>query len=128
MLVAFMVGRILTGAFYIYHASHNFLSIRNVISRVAFKGIPFPGLAVVISEILLIVAGLSFITGFLPTIGVCAAVLFLVPVTFIMHNFWALPEAAKQIQMIMFMKNISMMGGMLLIIAFGSGPKSLKAN
>lgn len=118
MLVAFMVGRILTGAFYIYHASHNFLSIRNVISRVAFKGIPFPGLAVVISEILLIVAGLSFITGFLPTIGVCAAVLFLVPVTFIMHNFWAIEDKQlKRMQTVNFTKNIIIIASSLMFLA-----------
>jgi putative oxidoreductase len=43
-----------------------------------------------------------------------------------MHNFWTVPDLmARQMQMIMFMKNLSMLGGSLLISQFGSGPWSL---
>jgi len=48
------------------------------------------------------------------------------PVTFIMHNFWTIEDAmAKQMDMIAFMKNISMTGGALIIAYFGSGPLSV---
>ena len=54
--------------------------------------------------------------------------LFLVPVTLMMHKFWAVPDPMMaQMQMIMFMKNISMLGGALLISQFGAGPLSLDA-
>ncbi len=53
-------------------------------------------------------------------------VLFLVPVTLAMHNFWAVHDPMMaQIQMAMFMKNVSILGGALLISQFGSGPLSL---
>jgi putative oxidoreductase len=55
-------------------------------------------------------------------------VLFLVPVTLAMHNFWAVQDPTMaQIQMAMFMKNVSILGGALLISQFGSGPLSLDA-
>jgi putative oxidoreductase len=55
-------------------------------------------------------------------------VLFLVPVTFKMHAFWTVPDAMmKQFQMAMFMKNIGLLGGALLITQFGAGPMSLDA-
>jgi putative oxidoreductase len=54
--------------------------------------------------------------------------IFLVPVTLMMQNFWAVKDPTMaQMQMVMFMKNLSMLGGALLISQFGSGPCSLDA-
>jgi putative oxidoreductase len=53
---------------------------------------------------------------------------FLIPVTLAMHNFWAVKDPmTAQIQMAMFVKNMSMLGGALLISQFGAGPLSLDA-
>ena len=53
-------------------------------------------------------------------------VLFLAPVTFAMHRFWGIADpATAQNQMVHFMKNLSMLGGALLMTQFGSGPLSL---
>lgn len=55
-------------------------------------------------------------------------VAFLIPVTFMMHNYWALTDPMmKRTQMAMFMKNLSMLGAALLITWFGAGPLSLDA-
>ena len=72
--------------------------------------------------------GLSILFGYKAKIGAWMLVLFLVPVTFMMHRFWGVsdPQAA-QMQMIMFMKNISILGGALLITQFGAGPVSFDA-
>ena len=60
------------------------------------------------------------------TVGMALLVLFLVPVTLMMHGFWAVTDpAAQSVQQIMFMKNVSMLGGALLIAYFGAGPVSL---
>ena len=53
---------------------------------------------------------------------------FLIPVTLVMHNFWGVADSAtQQIQRAMFMKNLTMLGGALLITYFGAGPLSLDA-
>jgi len=45
-----------------------------------------------------------------------------------MHNFWAAPDVTTfQIERAMFMKNLTMLGGALLISYFGAGPLSLDA-
>jgi putative oxidoreductase len=55
-------------------------------------------------------------------------VAFLIPVTLMMHNFWAVKDAMMaQVQMAMFMKNLSMLGGALAFFYFGAGPVSLDA-
>jgi putative oxidoreductase len=52
--------------------------------------------------------------------------LFLVPVTVMIHNFWAMTDPnMAQVNQIMFMKNLSMLGAALLITYFGSGPLSV---
>ena len=52
--------------------------------------------------------------------------LFLVAVTPMMHKFWTVTDPMmQQMQMIMFMKNLAMLGGALLISQFGAGPWSL---
>ena len=78
---------------------------------------------------LLALAGaLSILLGYRAKIGAWLLVLFLVPVTLAMHNFWAVHDPMMmQIQMGMFMKNVSILGGALLIAHFGAGPLSLDA-
>jgi len=68
-----------------------------------------PGLA--------IVGGLS-ILGYRAKLSGRLIVLLLIPVTLMMHKFWL-------VQMILFRKNVSMLGGALLITQFGAGPFSL---
>jgi putative oxidoreductase len=46
----------------------------------------------------------------------------------IFHNFWAVPVDQAQNQMIHFMKNISMMGGLLYVVVHGSGPLSVEGS
>ena len=75
-----------------------------------------------------LVGGLSILLGYRAKIGAWLIVLFLVLVTPIMHKFWGVADPMMaQAQMINFMKNLSMLGGALLITQFGAGPLSLDA-
>jgi len=75
-----------------------------------------------------VAGGLSILLGYRARIGAWLLVIFLVPVTLMMHNFWVVKDPMMaQMQMVMFMKNLSMLGGALLISQFGSGPWSLDA-
>ena len=74
------------------------------------------------------VGGLSILLGYRAKIGAWLIVVFLLIVTPLMHNFWGLTHPMMaQVQMIMFLKNVSMLGGALLIAQFGAGPLSLDA-
>jgi putative oxidoreductase len=75
-----------------------------------------------------IAGGLGILLGYRAKLGGWLLVLFLVPVTLMMHKFWLVQDPMMaQIQMILFMKNVSMLGGALLISRFGAGPFSLDA-
>jgi putative oxidoreductase len=96
------------------------------IAYAAAQGIPIAGLLVPASGIMAIVGGLSILLGFHGKFGAWLLVLFLVPVTLTMHNFWAVKDPMlQQIQMAMFLKNISMLGSALFFTQIGTGPLSL---
>jgi putative oxidoreductase len=64
--------------------------------------------------------------GYRVKFGAWLIVLFLLPVTFMMHKFWGISDPlAAQAQMVMFLKNIALIGSALFISQFGAGPLSL---
>jgi len=96
------------------------------IAYAAAQGIPIAGFLVPASGILAIVGGLSILLGFHGKLGAWLLVLFLLPVTLTMHNFWAVKDPMmQQIQMAMFLKNFSMLGSALFFTQIGTGPLSL---
>ena len=94
----------------------------------ASHGVPLAAIAVPLSGVLAIAGGLSILLGYRAKLGAWLIVLFLVPVSLMMHKFWTVTDPMMaQIQMILFMKNVSMLGGAVLISHFGAGPFSLDA-
>jgi putative oxidoreductase len=75
--------------------------------------------------VFLIAGSLSVMLGFYGRIGAVLLSVFLILATYYFHNFWDLQGEAAMHQQIQFMKNLSMFGAMLFIIANGSGPMSL---
>ena len=119
MNILFLIGRIIYGAFFVMMAFNHLGSSREgLIGYAASKGIPAPKYAVIGSGLLLLVGGLSIITGFLPWLGIAAVVLFLTPVSFQMHNFWKVEDPqTKMAEMTQFMKNMAMLGAALIFLA-----------
>ena len=92
------------------------------------QGVPLAPILVPFSGVLAFAGGLSILLGYRAKLGAWLLVLFLIPVTLMMHKFWLVQDPMMaQIQMILFMKNVSMLGGALLISQFGAGPFSLDA-
>ena len=96
------------------------------IGYAAHSGVPWPGVLVPLSGILALVGGLSVLLGYHARIGALLLALFLIPVTLMMHAFWNIPDAdLARMQLVMFMKNVCMLGAALLLMHFGAGPISV---
>lgn len=65
------------------------------------------------------IGGLFILLGFKVRFGSILLILFIVPVTLIMHPFWLMSDPEKMIQMTMFMKNLSILGGLMILAAKG---------
>ena len=119
-----LVGRILFSTIFIMTIMGHFS--KQDISFAAAAGVPLAPIAVPVSGIIAFLGGLSIAFGYKAKWGAWLIVLFLVPITLMMHNFWAAPDKmAAQMQMAMFIKNISILGAALMIAYFGTGPFSL---
>jgi putative oxidoreductase len=119
-----LIGRILFSLIFIMTILGSF-SV-GTIAYASSAGVPMASMLVPLSGIIALLGALSIILGFKAKIGGWLIIIFLIPVTFYMHQFWAVQDQmAMQMQMANFMKNISMLGGALLITYFGAGPVSI---
>lgn len=118
-----LLGRILFALIFILSAGGHFSP--ETINGVASK-VPFAHILVPLSGVIELVGALSILLGYKAKWGAWLIILFLVPVTFTLHQFWTIEDPmAQRMDMVMFMKNIALMGSALLIAYFGSGPLSL---
>lgn len=121
-----VLGRFFFALIFVMAGANHFN--KQTIGYAASQGVRLASIAVPFSGVLAIAGGLSILLGYRAKLGAWLIVLFLIPVTFMMHKFWGITDPMTvQIQMIMFMKNVSMLGGALLISHFGAGPFSLDA-
>jgi putative oxidoreductase len=126
MKITTLVGRILFSLLFISAAPGHFSAA--TIGYAASQGVPLANLAVPASGILALLGGLSIATGYKTRLGALALIAFLVPVTFMMHNFWAVTDPMMhQLQMVMFIKNLALVGGALTFFVNGAGAYSVDA-
>ena len=120
-----LLGRIFYSVIFILSGPNHFKA--ETIGYAAAQGVPLASIAVPLSGIVALLGGLSIALGYRAKLGAWLIVLFLVPVSLMLHRFWGLsdPQAAG-LQLAMFMKNLSMLGAALIIARVGSGPLSLK--
>jgi putative oxidoreductase len=91
----------------------------------AKAGIPAPQFMLVGAIVFLIAGSLSVVLGFKARFGAGLLLVFLILATYFFHDFWTMEGQEQQEQTIQFMKNLGLMGAMLLLIANGSGAWSL---
>jgi putative oxidoreductase len=121
-----LLGRLLYALIFLMSAPSDFK--KQVIGYVAAQGVPLASIGVPLMGVISLLGGLSILLGYRAKIGAWLIVLFLVVVTPLMHKFWGVADPnMAQVQMINFLKNVSMLGGALLIAQFGAGPLSLDA-
>ena len=126
MKYAVLLGRIFYSLIFVMASTGHFS--QGTIAFAASEGVPFASFTVPLSGVMALLGGLSVALGYKAKWGGLLLVLFLVPVTVMLHNFWVVKDPMMaQMQQAMFMKNIAMLGGALLIGYFGAGPLSLDA-
>ncbi len=98
-----------------------------VASAMRGAGVPFVSIALPLTILLEVAGGLAILVGYRARHVALLLAGFLVVVTFVFHNFWAVSGAAAQEQFIQFIKNLAIVGGLLRILADGAGPFSFDA-
>jgi putative oxidoreductase len=121
-----LIGRQFFSVIFIVASAGHFSS--GTITSAAQHGVPMAGVLVPVSGVIALVGGLSVLFGYRARLGAWLLVLFLVPVTLTMHNFWAVSDPMLfQSALIMFVRNVLLLGGALMIAYCGAGSLSLDA-
>ncbi len=120
-----LAGRILLAAIFVISGYGKIAGFAGVAGYIASKGLPFPGLLAALTIVLELGGGILLIVGYRVRWVALAFFLWLIPTTLVFHRFWGIDPALVQAQQINFMKNVSIMGAMLLVMAFGPGAWSL---
>jgi putative oxidoreductase len=122
-----VVGRILLALMFILAGIGKFTNIHGTAAYMVAHGMPAPTVLVLAAAALELFGGIALVAGFrVRPVGLALA-LFTLVVSVIFHAFWAVPASQQFVTQLLFMKNISVAGGMLLISALGAGPLSLDA-
>jgi putative oxidoreductase len=115
MDVVFLVGRILIVALPIISGA-TFHFQRQAVEAARGSGAPSPELTVPLSGAAMVVGGAMVVLGLLGDIGALLVIAALLPITFFMHSYWRdEDEQAKQLNEVMFWKNLAMVGGLLVV-------------
>ena len=120
-----LIGRVALGTIFILSGFGKLMAWSGTAAYSASKGVP--QILLVIATALELLGGISMVTGFKARWGALALIVFLVPVTLVFHGFWAVPADQQQAQMVEFLKNLSIAGGLLIVLGRGGGAFSIDA-
>jgi putative oxidoreductase len=118
-----LIGRILLGWIYVQSGFSKMSDIPGFAAKIANRGLPqFLGYVAAPVELF---GGLALLLGFATRYSALLVLLFTVVATLSSHAYWTLPEAEKAQQSTQFWKNVSMMGGLVILFGTAGGRLSL---
>jgi putative oxidoreductase len=120
-----LFGRIVMSVIFITSGFGKLMGFSETAHMIESKGVPLPEIAAVIAVLIELGGGLALLFGWKTRWAAVAFVVFLVVITPIFHGFWTMEGAARSANQINFMKNLTILGGFLLLYAFGPGRYSI---
>jgi len=123
--VVSLIGRILIALIFLISGFFKIGGYSQIVSYAAAKGLPAASVAIACAAAVELLGGIAVLVGFKTRIVAWVLLLYLIPTTAIFHNFWALQGMEQQDNMIHFLKNMAIMGGLLILAANGPGPYSI---
>lgn len=122
-----LIGRIFVAFIFLYDAFDSIFYFKETKAQMTEYGLTWNQDLLLYGAIfLLLLGGTLVLIGYRSGFGVTLLLLYWIPVTFIVHSFWNDPEPERRLHAIMFMKNIAIAGGLLIILVNGSGKYSIK--
>jgi putative oxidoreductase len=120
-----LAGRILMSVLFLISGFFKIGGYSQMVAYSSSKGLPMASVAIACAAVIELAGGLAIIAGFQTKVAAWLLFLYLIPVTFLFHNFWAMQGVEQQQNMIDFLKNVSIMGGLVILATYGAGPYSV---
>ena len=116
-----LVARVLLASLFIVAGYDKIAGFGGIAGAIASKGLPMAQILAGATIALEVLGGLLLVIGFKARWVAIAFAAFTLVATFLFHAYWALPEAQQFVQKLMFLKNLAIVGGLLMIVAYGPG-------
>jgi putative oxidoreductase len=123
-----LVGRILLALIFIISGFGKIMGFDATLGYIRSAGLPFAQLSAIAAIVVELGGGILLVVGWKARWAAAALFLFVLVAALYFHAFWASPPDQVMMQQIQFLKNLGIMGGMLYIVAYGSGPYSVDKN
>jgi putative oxidoreductase len=120
-----LLGRALLALLFIPAGWGKIAGFSGVAGYIASKGVPLPEVCAALAIAAELGLGLLLLVGWQTRWAALGLAIFVAVITPIFHNFWAMPEAQVMMQKQAFFKNIAVVGGLLVVAAFGAGRFSM---
>lgn len=125
--IADLLGRVLIGFIFLYEALDSIFYFHSTKETLIAYGLEWrPGILLSIAIFLLLVGSTMVIIGYYSSVGAWLLLLYWLPFNFIVYSFWNDPEDMQRINGLYFMRGMAIVGGLLILIANGSGKYSVK--
>jgi putative oxidoreductase len=122
-----LVGRLLLALLFVPAGVMKITGFSGTVGYIASVGLPLASLGAVLAIVVEVGAGLALAVGWRARWAALVLAAFTLVATVLFHNFWAMPADQAFVQQLMFFKNIAVVGGLLVVAAFGAGALSLDA-
>jgi len=117
-----LVGRILISAIFIFEGADSILYMEKTRATMIEYGLTWKTDFLLYASIVFLVAGaLMLLIGYRIRLGVWLLLIYWLPLTFIVYSFWNDPPETQRLNAILFMKNLAIAGGLIMIAAHGGG-------
>jgi putative oxidoreductase len=119
------LARILIVAIFLYTGITKLTHFDGTSHMIADKGIPLAAVATAIAILIELGGAIAIIIGWQTKLAAVIQFVYLIFITFTYHNFWAAPPQLHDVQLINFLKNVGIMGGLLFLATHGAGASAI---
>lgn len=123
--VILLLGRVLFSLIFIWSGWAKITGFSGTAGYMGQLGVPLPSVALIIEIILEFGGGLALFLGVFVRLASLGLIVHTVLVSLFVHTFWSVPPDQALEQIIQFMKNVTIVGGLLYINVQGAGGLSL---
>jgi len=117
-----LLGRVFLALIFFVSAAGKLADYGGTVGHMTSQGVPMAKFLLAGAVFFEIAGGLMVLLGRWARFGALLLVLFLIPTTLVYHDFWGYTGVERTAQMLQFMKNLAILGGLLMVCAYGSGP------